>query len=145
MINPVIANFSLGGAEILLIGVILTMLFAFMAIPAVLAYLVLKRIPVKSRTQKPEMAFLLMIPLFSLVWAFFVHPKIAESLKNYYDKNGNPQSDYGEKLALWFCITSACGLIPVIGFISAIASLVLGVMFYIKAIELSSKIKTQTY
>jgi hypothetical protein len=145
MINPVIANFGLGGAEIILIGVILTMLFAFMAIPAVLAYLVLKRIPVESRTQKPELAFLLMIPLFSLVWAFFVHPKVAESLKNYYDKNGLPQSDYGEKLALWFCITSACGLIPMIGFIAAIASLVLGVMFYLKAFELSAKIKTQSY
>jgi len=140
--NPVLAGiFGLGGPELLLIIAILGISLTVMAIPAVLAYVVLNRIPMQFRRQSPGLAFLLLIPFFSLVWNFFVHPKVAESLKAYYDSRGaHPHGDCGGGLALWMCICGVAVFIPFLGFVAGIAGLVLLIMFYVKAFELSSRI-----
>ncbi|MBX3737040.1 MAG: hypothetical protein KF715_10145 [Candidatus Didemnitutus sp.] len=140
--HPVIGGiFGLGGPELLLILIILGFALAFAAIPAVLAYLVLNRIPPQFRRQSPGLAFLLLIPFFSLIWNFFVHPKVAESLKAYYDAHGaHSHGDCGGGLALWMCICCVGAFIPFLGFVAGIAGLVLLIMFYVKAFELSSRI-----
>jgi hypothetical protein len=142
MINPIFAGvMGLGGAELMIIIVILGVLFVFTAIPAVLAYLVLSRIPPQFRKQEPGMAFLLLIPFFAVVWNFFVHPKIAESLKAYFDSQGtHPNGDCGGSLALWLCICGAASFVPFLGFVAAIAALVFLILFYVKAFELSARI-----
>ena len=124
----------------LVIAIILGLLLVLSAIPAILAYIVLSRIPEESRTQNPALAFLLLVPFFSVIWAFFVHPKVASSLRKHFEKIGSPQEDYGDKLALWFCIASACAFVPVLGAVGGIAALVLGILFYIKTFALSAKI-----
>ena len=132
---------GLGGAELMIILMIVGMLFVFSAIPAILAYIVLSRIPPQFRKQQPGMAFLLLIPFFSLIWNFFVHPKIAESLKACFDAQGpHAHGDCGGSLALGFCICSVCSLIPFVGFLAGIAGLVLLILFYVKVFELSAKI-----
>lgn len=132
---------GLGGAELLIIATILGLFLVLAAIPAILAFMVLSRIPAQYRKQEPALAFLLLIPLFSLVWAFFVHPKIAESLKNYFTAKGdNSVGDCGASLALWLCITPLCSMIPLVGFVAGIAALVLLILFYVKAFDLSGRI-----
>jgi divalent metal cation (Fe/Co/Zn/Cd) transporter len=133
--------FGLGGAELLVIGIILSALLVMAAVPAVLAFIVLNRVPPPCRTQTPGLAFLLLIPLFSLVWMFFVHPKVASSLQNYSEANGVlSHGDCGANLALWLCICAVCEIIPGVGILSGIAALVLLIIFYVKAFEISSSI-----
>jgi hypothetical protein len=111
------------------------------AVPAVLAFIVLNRVPPQYRTQTPGLAFLLLIPLFSLAWMFFIHPKVASSLKNYAEANGDKtHGDCGADLALWLCICAACEIIPGIGILSGVAALVLLIIFYVKAFDISSSI-----
>ena len=87
------------------------------------------------------MAFLLLIPLFSFVWNFFVHPKVAESLKAYFDAQGpHSNGDCGGGLALWMSVCAACTLLPTIGIPAAVAGLVLMVVFYVRAFDLSARI-----
>jgi len=125
----------------LIITIIIGMFVIIAAIPAVLAFIVLSRVPPLHRKQKPGLAFLLLIPFFSLVWAFFVHPKVAESIKGYYLAQGDSTvGDCGASLALWFCICSACAFIPFLGKIAGVAALVLMIIFYVKAFGLSSRI-----
>jgi hypothetical protein len=140
--NPLFAGiFGLGLPELMVIASILCVLLVFAAIPAVLAYMVLSRIPPQFRKQEPGMAFLLLIPIFSVAWNFFVHPKVAESLKAYFDAQGpHANGDCGGSLALWLCICGACTLVPVVGLFAGIAGLVLMIMFYVKAFELSARI-----
>lgn len=133
---------GLGAAELLVILFVLGFVLLLMAIPATLSYLVLKRIPERHRKQKPELCFLLIIPLFSLIWQFFVFPKISESLHSYYsDKPERPTGDFGASLALWCCVCSILSFVPVIGFFSGIASLVLFILFFVKTFELSKGLK----
>jgi hypothetical protein len=140
--SPVIAGMlGLGLPELIVIATILSVLLVFAAIPAVLAYQVLSRIPPQYRKQEPGMAFLLLIPLFSVIWNFFVHPKVAESLKSYFDAQGShANGDCGGSLALWLCICGACAFVPVVGFFAGLAGLVLLILFYVKAFELSARI-----
>lgn len=122
------------------IGAAVVIYLLLAAIPATLAFIVLKRLPLAYRRQSPGLAFLLLIPFFSLVWAFFVHPKVAESLRDYFHATNQPKPDDGEKLALWLCICPIIGFVPLIGVVAGLATLVLLVMFYVKAFELSAQI-----
>jgi hypothetical protein len=127
--------------ELVVIVLIVGTLLVFAAIPAVLAYQVLNRIPPQYRKQQPGLAFLLLIPLFSLVWNFFVHPKVAESIKAYYDAQGtHTNGDCGGSLALWLCICCVCSLVPFVGMFAGIGGLVLMILFYVKAFELTGRI-----
>ncbi len=130
---------SLGITELAVILTIVGSLLILGAIPAVLAFIVLSRVPAQFRRQEPALAFLLLIPIFSLVWMFFVHPKVAASLKAYYDAQGpHPHGDCGGTLALAMCICSLCVIIPFAG----LAALVLLIIFYVKAFQLSAGIRS---
>lgn len=123
------------------IMVVASFLLLLAAIPAVLAFVVLSRIPEQHRKQTPGLAFLLLIPFFSIIWAFFVHPKVAESLKSYFAAKGDTSvGDCGASLALWLCISSVCALIPIVNIFAGLAALVLLIIFYVKAFDLSSRI-----
>jgi hypothetical protein len=141
--SPIIAGvFGLGIAELIVVMLIVfTLFFVFSGVPAVLAYVVLKRVPPPFRKQDPALAFLLLIPFFSLIWSFFVHPKVAESLKAYSEAQGITDGrDCGGALALWLCICGVCVFVPIVGFVAGIAALVLLIVFYIKAFELSARL-----
>lgn len=138
---PIAGIFGLGGPEVLIIALILGIFLLLAAIPAVLAYIVLSRVPQEHRKQSPGSAFLLIVPFFSLIWMFFVHPKVAESLQSYFAAAGDASvGDCGASFARWLCICSLCALIPVLGLIAAAAALVFLVLFYAKAFELSARI-----
>lgn len=122
-----------GGGELLLLALI-GFIFPLWIIPAILAYFALERIPVEDRKQEPALALLLLIPLFSLLWAFWVYPRIAASLESYFSRRGDRSvGDCGRTLALVFCI---CSLIP---FFHLIA-LVCMILFFAKVYTLTGRI-----
>jgi hypothetical protein len=119
----------------LIIGLVLSL------IPAVLAFIVLSRVPPPFQKQTPGLAFLLIIPLFSVIWGFFVHPKVAESLEAYFELFGDKRhGDCGRSLALALCICTACTIVPFFGILSGLAALILFILFYVKAFDLSAAI-----
>lgn len=123
----------------------LAVMLLFAAIPAILAFVVLNRIPPAHRKQEPALAFLLLIPFFSLVWAFFVHPRVADSLRSYFDSRGtHPHGDCGADVAMWLCICPIASFVPVLGLLAGVAGLVLLIVFYVKAFELSALISRET-
>ena len=140
--NPSFAGMlGFGLPELILIAAILGALLVFAAIPAVLAYLVLSRIPPPFRKQEPGMVFLLLIPFFSVIWNFFVYPRIAESLKGYYDAQGpHPHGDCGGSFALWLCICGVGAFVPLVNIAAGVGGLVLMILFFVKVFELSGRI-----
>ena len=127
--------FDLGGAELLIIMAILSFVIPLWIIPAILAYFALERIPVQDRKQDPAMALLLLIPFFSMIWSFFVYPRISSSLESYFARRGDTSvGDCGRSVALVFCI---CSLIPFIH----IVSMVCMIIFFVKVYGLTGKIE----
>src|SRR4051812_44829858 len=134
--------FGMGGPELLIIGLVLFFIGTPLWIaPAVLAYVLLGRIPPTFRKQDQALALLLLIPIFSLVWAFFVFPRISASLQSYYLSLGRADvGDCGNSIAIAACVCCLGVFIPFLGAVAGIAALVLLVIFFVKAFDLTAKI-----
>jgi hypothetical protein len=127
--------FGFGGAELFIIMMIMFFAFPLWIVPAILSYIALERIPVEDRKQNPGLALLLLIPVFSLIWAFFVYPRISASLESYFARRGDrSEGDCGRTVAIVLCV---CSLIP---FVQVIA-LVCMVIFFVKVFGLTGKIE----
>ena len=116
----------------------------YLAIHAFICYLLfndLKAIPAAHRKQEPNMVWLLMIPVFNLVWNFFVYPKISDSFKSYFDSVGRTDvGDCGKQIGLIYCIVFALSVVPYLNFLTGPAALVLLILYLVKANELKNKI-----
>jgi hypothetical protein len=126
--------FMMSGSELLLSG-ILFLALPFWIAPPILAYLALDRIPPEDRKQDPGLALLMLIPLFSLIWAFFVYPRISASLESYFSRRGDRSNgDCGRSLGLVICI---CSLIPFVHLVAFICMII----FFVKVFSLTAKIE----
>ena len=119
-----------------------------LAISILLLYLVYscyQRIPAQHRQMEPWQVWLSLIPLFNLVWNFFVYPKLAKSYQSYFAEQGRTDvGDCGEKLGLWYAICAAVCIIPCVNYVAGPAALVLWIIFIVKALGLKGQIPEQT-
>ncbi|MFC1735202.1 hypothetical protein ACFL1X_03730 [Candidatus Hydrogenedentota bacterium] len=126
----------------ILIGLIA--LLVGIAIAVVICLLIsgcFQRIPQEFRLMEPAMVWLLLIPCFSLIWNFFVWPKLADSYKNYFDSVGNTEvGDCGKGLNMAYCIVCVCGVIPCVGYLAWPASIVLLIICLVKALSFKNQI-----
>jgi hypothetical protein len=100
------------------------------------------RIPPQFRKQQPGMVWLLLIPCFAVIWNFFVFPPLSKSFKAYFDSiNRTDVGDCQESIGLAFSICCAASLIPYLGCLTGVASLVLLVIFLIKTNDLKDQIQ----
>jgi hypothetical protein len=99
------------------------------------------RIPREHRKMEPGMVWLLLIPLFNIIWMFFVYIRLAKSYQSAYAALGRHDvGDCGEKLALYMCIASVASAIPFVGCIAGPASLVLWIVVMVKFAGLKSEL-----
>ncbi len=106
---------------LILIGIILFLQSCYRAIPQA------------HRKMEPGLVWLLLIPLFSLVWIFFVYVRLAKSFQGAYAAMGRTdQGDCGEKLALIFCISCVAACIPLVNCIAFPAAVILLIVVLVK-------------
>ena len=112
-------------------------------IPAIFYLLTLSRALEKcspaSRTMQPGMVWLMLIPFFGLIWNFFIVLALSNSLGREFPARGVTQLDPepGKSIGLAMCVCMACGIIPVLGIVASLVSLVLWVVYWIKIVEFS--------
>lgn len=128
------------------IGVRLFLFVVISVVSAFLAFTCYDRIPDRHRKLDPALAWLLVIPCVSLVWNFWVFPRLAQSFRSYFDAQGVTNvGDCGEGLALGYCIASACCVVPCVGCLAIPASVILLVFLFVKFFELRGLIALSTY
>jgi hypothetical protein len=114
---------------------------ALSVIGVVLIYMDYQRIPASFRKLEPGLVFLLLIPCFSVVWNFFVFPRLADSFKACFDSIGDRSvGDCGRDLGIGYSICSAVSVVPLLGCLTAVVSLVLLILFLVKADGLKNRI-----
>lgn len=115
-----------------------------LAIALFIAYLLYdaeRKLPEPYREIAPPLIFLLVVPILNLVWLFFVVIKVSQSFQKYFAAQQRTDvGDCGFNLGLAWAVTAVCSLLPVIGMLSAIASLVLMVMYLVKVTQLKGMI-----
>lgn len=117
---------------------LLFVLSLLLLLPGILYILTLQRAlercaPI-ARTMQPGMVWLLLIPLFNLVWGFIVVLGLSRSLANEFARRGmpSPEAEPGQSIGLAMCICACCGVIPVLGLLGSLASVVLWIMYWVK-------------
>ena len=97
--------------------------------------------PASFRKSEPGLVWLLLIPIFNLVWNFFVFPWIADSYAAYFQSIGRTDvGDAGRGIGLAFAICAACAIVPCINLLAGPAALVLLIIFLVKIYGLKGQI-----
>ena len=123
--------------------VIFVIFFFVFLIPAIFYLLTLQntlaKCPPGVRTMEPGMVWLQLIPLFHLIWQFFVVMALGQSLGNEFRRRGIPYPDPlpGQNIGMAMCICGCCGIIPIINLLAGPAAFVLWIVYWIKIAEFS--------
>jgi len=135
------------------LALILLLWFSLLALIVFLLALqdALKKCAPTSRTMKPGKVWLLLIPIFGLVWQFIVVVNIAKSLRNEFARLGTPcsESTPGQAVGLLWCLCNCFTLIPLIGRFAALVGFVLWIAYWKRIADYSrlvdaNQIKTPT-
>lgn len=138
-------------------GIMIVTFFVFLAcaIIAAIFYVLtlqkaLDRCAPENRAMAPGLVWLLFIPLFSLVWQFFVVINVAKSLGVEFQMRGiagEPQP--GKTIGLAMCILGCCSFItfipffpyiPFMGTLSEFGALICFILYWVKIAGLSAKL-----
>jgi hypothetical protein len=130
------------GLGILTIALIV---IGIMLVPAIFYLLTLQkalnRCSPECRAMNPGMVWLMFIPLFNVVWHFFIVLNMAKSLGAEFQKRGmaeDPQP--GKTLGLVMCILNCCGMVPLVNFLCGPAFLICWILYWVKIAGYSAKI-----
>ena len=123
--GAVAALIAMGGAIILI--------FVVIVIVVAVLYLLnlqnlMKSIKEENREVSPGNVWLMLIPVFSLIYAFILYPKISASVKKELESRGM-EGDGSKNLALALAITGALGVVPVVNTIAGLANLVIFIIW----------------
>jgi hypothetical protein len=114
-------------------GVIFLVAVAILIFVCFLLYTILSAVPPQFRLMEPGMVWLLLIPLFSMVWMFFVYIRISKSYQAYFRSIGRYDvGDCGEQIGLWYCICTVSSLIPCVGGIAGMVGFVLMIIYLVQ-------------
>ena len=124
---------------VIAIGLVIGIGIAFLI--SWLMYKPYSKVPEQFQVMKPGMVFLMMIPLFGLVWSFFIASQLPQSFKAYFDSVGDQTvGDAGKNIGLAWAICAACSIIPIVGGLAGLASLVLLIIFIVKLWGMAGRI-----
>ena len=94
-----------------------------------------------NQSMSPGLVWLQIIPFFNFIWQFFVVSALANSLGREFRARGIQEEERpGQGVGLAMCITRVCVIIPILGIISLIASVVLWIIYWVKIAEFSRKL-----
>lgn len=133
------------GAKIAGVMVGMLIAFALFLVPAIFYLLTLQkalnRCSPESRAMQPGMVWLMFIPLFNLVWHFFVVINTAKSLGAEFQKRGMAEEPApGKTIGMVMCILACCGIIPLLGILCSVGALVCWIMYWVKIAGYSAKL-----
>jgi len=87
----------------------------------------------ENRTITPGMAWLILIPLFNLVWNFILVKEIAATLEREFRKrNVAVEPSPGKNIGFAWCILAVGTIIPLLGILSVIGAIVCWILYWAK-------------
>jgi len=86
----------------------------------------------ENRQMEPGLVWLNLIPLFNFVWIFFTVIKLADSLVREAADRSLEFGDGGKALGIAYGALLVASLIPFIGLLTSIASLVVFIIYWVK-------------
>jgi hypothetical protein len=110
--------------------------FSLIACP--LLFSLQRAVPPAHRRMDPMLSWLLVIPLFNIIWNFFAFLRIPESYHSILSSHGHAGAKVERSLGLAYAICAALSVIPFVGFFAAVAAAALLLTFFIRMYQLKS-------
>jgi hypothetical protein len=105
----------------------------------------LNRCAPESRTMTPAHVWLMLIPLFNIVWQFIVVFRVASSLGNEFRRRKIPaEAEPGQSIGLASSVLLLTSFLPVIGLLTGIAGVVYWIVYWVKIANYSSRLTLAT-
>ena len=92
----------------------------------------LNAVSAQNRRLTPGLVFLLLIPLFNLIWNFIVVTKIRDSLQAEFSARNLQGQGFGYGVGLAMCILYIVSIIPLINLLAAPAALVCWIIYWVQ-------------
>lgn len=127
--------------------IIVFIALAILLVPAIF-YLItlqntLKAISPENRKMEPGMVWLLLIPLFNIIWNFIVVNRMADSIQAELHKKGiNVTERPAYNVGIAMCIISCVTWIPLLGSLASIGGLICWIIYWVKISEFKRKIES---
>ena len=124
---------------------LLTFVGLTLLVPAIFYLLTLQkalaRCSDQARTTSPESVWLMLIPLFNLVYQFILVGHIAKSLANEFARRGIVNDrEPGKSIGIAMCVLHVCGIIPLLGIVLSLAGLVCWILYWVTIADFSGMI-----
>ncbi|MNS14500.1 hypothetical protein D3C72_461210 [compost metagenome] len=106
-----------------------------------------KAISEQNRTMAPNNTWLLLIPVFNLVWSFIVVNNLSESilkeskLKSFPLSEANPANGTGIAMSVLRCTT----VVPLLGFFSGLAAVICWIIYWVQINNYKKAIQAAPY
>ncbi len=103
---------------------------------------ILKEIGPENRKMAPEQVWLSLIPIFGIIWQYFIVSRIADSInleltkRNIYSVENRP----GYNIGIIYCILFSFSIIPYIGILSAVGGIVCWLVYWIRINEYRNRL-----
>lgn len=86
-----------------------------------------------NRKMQPGNVWLNLIPFFNIIWPFIMNPNIVDSVRAELTERGRPEpGDYGRTMGIMYPAFSAAGIIPFLGYLTAIPTIIFWIIFWVK-------------
>ena len=122
----------------LIIGIVIAVLYLMNLQDA------LKEVSEENRDVPPVNAWLLLIPIFTLVYAFIFYPKLSDSIRKEYSYRGLPSDgDFGKTLGLTMAGLAIVAIIPIdtLSSIAGLANLVVLIILWVKIAKYKNELR----
>jgi hypothetical protein len=122
---------------------VLFFVFGMLLIPGIFFLLTLqnalKKCDASVRQMEPAMVWLLLIPVFSIVWNFFVVTGIGKSLGAEFRRRGivTQQAYPAQSVGMALAICQCCCIIPILNILAGLAGFVLWIVYWVQVANFS--------
>lgn len=126
----------LDGPDLLLASMAFFFFFFGIAVQVLVCsilYSCLQAVPPQFRRQTPGSSYLLLIPIFNLVWNFVIFLAVAGSYQDYFAHQGRTtMADCARSVALAYCVCGIFLIVPVLNILAAVPALILLIITLVK-------------
>jgi hypothetical protein len=128
-------------AVVIALGITLAISLAINLLICWLVYRANEALPAEHRKTESWQAFLLLIPLFNLIWNFVLLARVSGGMQSYFQsKNDASVGDCGAAMGLWYSICSIVAFIPFVQCVAGPAALVLLILYLVKISGLRTRV-----
>ena len=120
------------------IGMIVLLIFAITLLPIIFFLLTLHRtfdeVSAENRLMPSGQVWLILIPLFGMIWQFIIVQKMADSLQKEFALRGVDckEARPGYSIGMAYCILSVCSFIPFVNFLTGFGVLIKWIIYWVK-------------